>query len=147
MTTRLRTARITLCLALFAALLAGGAAVADETLQDYAKTIKERMPKLLKLKRDGAVGETRDGKVAVVKDADADDEVTGLVQAENADRAGVYAIIAKKEGTSPEKVGRLNGLRNFRKAEKGAWLRGADGKWFRKTTDAGAPPEGVEEPQ
>ncbi len=108
-------------------LLVGAAGAAD--VAELQKRFAERLPKLAKAKSDGKLGEVFNGYVEAVKgDADLKD----LIGEENADRRALYEIIAKKQGISPEKIGELNGARNFQRAKPGEWLKGKDGKWEQK---------------
>lgn len=101
-----------------------------QTLDELRERFAERYPELVKAKREGVIGETWSGGVAVVRDAD--EERQKLVREENADRKRLYEIIAEREDTTPELVGRRNARRNFQRAEEGDYLRDENGNWYRK---------------
>ena len=52
--------------------------------------------------------------------------------AENVDRKLVYEAIAKKQGTTPEVVGKHRAAQIADKALPGEWLQDANGKWYKK---------------
>ena len=115
---------------------------------DDAATIKkhmaERKPKIETLKKAGSVGEAKTGYLeAMKKDKDGKDvklseDDTKLIDAENADRKAVYAAIAKKEGSTVEKVGELRAKQIRSKAPEGEFIQGADGKWIKAPKPAPA---------
>ena len=106
---------------------------------DDAATIKknmaERKPKIEALKKAGSVGENKAGYLeAMPKDKDdkevkLSDDDKKLIEAENADRKVVYAAIAKKEGSTVDKVGELRAKQIRSKAAEGEFIQGEDGKW------------------
>ena len=108
---------------------------------DDAATIKknmaERKPKIETLKKAGSVGENKDGYLEAMKKDKDDKEVklsdddTKLIEAENKDRKAVYAAIAKKEGSTVEKVGELRAKQIRSKAAEGEFIQGEDGKWIK----------------
>jgi uncharacterized protein len=108
-------------------LLPASASGAD--MQELQQRFKERFAKLQELKSAGTIGETSEGFVEFVKDKSSD--AAKLVEAENSDRRELYALLAKDEGTTAERVGRRNAQRNFDRARSGEWLRKA-GKWEQK---------------
>ena len=115
---------------------------------DDAATIKkhmaERKPKIETLKKAGSVGEAKTGYLeAMKKDKDGKDvklseDDTKLIDAENADRKAVYAAIAKKEGSTVEKVGELRAKQIRSKAPEGEFIQGEDGKWIKAPKPAPA---------
>ena len=106
---------------------------------DDAATIKKNMadrkPKIEALKKAGTVGENKAGYLeAMPKDKDdkevkLSDDDKKLIEAENADRKAVYAAIAKKEGSTVDKVGELRAKQIRSKAAEGEFIQGEDGKW------------------
>ena len=108
---------------------------------DDAATIKknmaERKPKIETLKKAGSVGENKDGYLEAMKKDKDDKEVKlsdddkKLIEAENADRKVVYAAIAKKEGSTVDKVGELRAKQIRSKAAEGEFIQGEDGKWVK----------------
>jgi len=117
----------------------------DPQQQELAR-LKERMraryADLERMRDAGKVGETWDGKVAVVKATyesekvdpkDAQSQTVGqLVAAENGDRDRLYAILAKELKTTAAEVAEQNGLRNLAKAGPDHWLRLKDGRWVQR---------------
>ena len=108
---------------------------------DDAATIKKNMadrkPKIEVLKKAGSVGENKDGYLEAMKKDKDDKEVklsdddTKLIEAENKDRKAVYAAIAKKEGSTVDKVGELRAKQIRSKAAEGEFIQGEDGKWIK----------------
>ena len=115
---------------------------------DDAATIKKNMadrkPKIEVLKKAGSVGENKDGYLeAMKKDKDnkevkLSDDDTKLIEAENKDRKAVYAAIAKKEGSTVDKVGELRAKQIRSKANEGDFIQGEDGKWIKAPKPAPA---------
>jgi len=129
-TTTTRRSFVTLlCSAALGAVLIAAPAVADE-LDDLKQRFKERAGELLTLKNAGKIGETYLGYVEAVKGGLSAAEQK-IVDAENADRKKLYTIIAKQQGTTPQRVAERNALRNFSNADKGHWLKSKDG-WMQK---------------
>jgi uncharacterized protein YdbL (DUF1318 family) len=104
----------------------------DPKLKELQERFKQRYEQIRALKKQGAVGETYEGYLDYVTDKKPDD-AKKLVDAENADRKELYESIAKNEGTTTEKVAERNAKRNFSKATAGEFLKGADGKWTKKS--------------
>ncbi|MFP4058361.1 MAG: YdbL family protein [Candidatus Brocadiia bacterium] len=138
-----RRSALALLVGAFALLAVAPRAGADsaEVLQ---KRIAQRRPAIQKLKDQGKVGETYEGLVEAVKDeylketvklGDKKMTVGQLLGEENADRKAVYKLIAKKLGVDPDVVARRKAERTFKTAEPGEYLKGKDGKWFRKKKD------------
>ena len=105
---------------------------------DDAATIKkhmaERKPKIEVLKKAGSVGENKAGYLEVMKDKDGkdvkiEDADKKVVEDENKDRRTVYNAIAKKEGSTVDKVGELRAKQIRSKAAEGEFIQGEDGKW------------------
>ena len=115
---------------------------------DDAATIKKNMadrkPKIEVLKKAGSVGENKDGYLEAMKKDKNDKEVklsddeNKLIEAENKDRKAVYAAIAKKEGSTVEKVGELRAKQIRSKAAEGEFIQGEDGKWVKAPKPAPA---------
>jgi uncharacterized protein YdbL (DUF1318 family) len=91
--------------------------------------MRERVPALDRLKATGAVGEANTGLVAV-RTASADTEA--LVAAENADRAVLFADLARRNGGTVEAAGREFARQLARASKPGVWLQRDDGTWYRK---------------
>ena len=109
---------------------------------DDAATIKknmaERKPKIETLKKAGTVGENKDGYLEAMKDAKLEDADKKLLEDENKDRKVVYAAIAKKEGSTVDKVGELRAKQIRSKANEGDFIQGEDGKWVKAPKPAPA---------
>ena len=102
---------------------------------DDAATIKknmaERKPKIEVLKKAGSIGENKTGYLEVMKDVKLEDADNKLVEAENKDRKVVYAAIAKKEGSTVDKVGELRAKQIRAKAAEGEYIQGEDDQWIK----------------
>ena len=114
---------------------------------DDAATIKKNMadrkPKIETLKKAGSVGENKAGYLEVMKDKDGkdvkiEDADKKVVEDENKDRKAVYAAIAKKEGSTVDKVGELRAKQIRSKANEGEFIQGEDGKWIKAPKSAPA---------
>ena len=108
----------------------GSAAVV--TAQDLGP-IKERMEariaSLDALKVGGVLGENNRGFLEVRAEHGTAKEVAA---AENADRAAVYAAIAKKTGVSAESVGAARAKQIATASKPGVWVQREDGGWYKK---------------
>ena len=102
---------------------------------DDAATIKknmaERKPKIETLKKAGSIGENKAGYLEAMKDVKLEDADKKLLEDENKDRKVVYAAIAKKEGSTVDKVGELRAKQIRSKAAEGEYIQGEDGKWVK----------------
>ena len=109
---------------------------------DDAATIKknmaERKPKIETLKKAGSIGENKSGYLEAMKDAKLEDADKKLLEDENKDRKVVYAAIAKKEGSTVDKVGELRAKQIRSKAAEGDYIQGEDGKWVKAPKPAPA---------
>ena len=112
---------------------------------DDAATIKKNMadrkPKIEVLKKAGSVGENKDGYLEAMKDSKLEDADKKLLEDENKDRKVVYTAIAKKEGSTVEKVGELRAKQIRSKAAEGEFIQGEDGKWVKAPKPAEKPAE------
>lgn len=88
-----------------------------------------RKPTIDGLKNKGIVGEGNDGYLHFRQKTG---EGSKVVKAENNDRMVVYSAIAKKQGTTPEKVGKRRALQIAGIAAAGQWLQKGDGTWYKK---------------
>lgn len=95
-------------------------------------TIKARMAdrvaKIDKLKKDQVVGESNAGLLEF--QGPKQDE--GLVNAENADRKAVYAIIAQRTGTSAAQVAKQRAEEIRRQSVAGVMVQLPNGAWIEK---------------
>ena len=109
---------------------------------DDAATIKknmaERKLKIEVLKKAGTIGENKSGYLEAMKDAKLEDADKKLLEDENKDRKVVYAAIAKKEGSTVDKVGELRAKQIRSKAAEGEYIQGEDGKWIKAPKPAPA---------
>ena len=96
---------------------------------DIKIRMKNRLPTILELKAQGIVGENNTGYLEFIGGKR---EKADVVAAENEDRKTVYAAIAKQQGTTVELVGKRRALQISQKADPGAWLQDASGKWYQK---------------
>ncbi len=98
-----------------------------------AASVKERManrlPAIILLKDKGLLGEDNKGYLAYVKESRPQQD---MVRAENADRAKVYAAIAKKQNVTVDLVGSRRAKMLFERGKKGYWFQQQDGKWVQK---------------
>ncbi len=119
-------ARSLLC----AALVSVPAIVAHaSTFEAATAAMRERVPALDRAKAAGAVGEANTGLVAVRTPSP---EIQALVAAENADRAVVFAELARRNGGTAEAAAREFARQMARASKPGVWLQREDGTWFRK---------------
>lgn len=95
---------------------------------DIKERMKQRLPAIVKMKKEGIIGENARGYLEYVSKAMHQD----VVQDENRDRKTVYGIIAKQQGVDIEKVEKLRAVQIFKKADKGDYLKNDAGKWYRK---------------
>lgn len=90
----------------------------------------ERLPAIRQYKDAGKIGETTAGLLEAVTSVDA--TIQNLINAENADRQALYALIAKDQGTDAATVANRAARRNYEKANAGDYLKTATGEWKRK---------------
>lgn len=99
----------------------------------HSASIKEQMaariPALNALKDQGVIGENNKG---FVEYRTADKPEQALVQAENNDRAAVYAAIGKSQGASPALVGERRAAMIAENGQAGQWFQKPDGTWYKK---------------
>lgn len=102
-------------------------------IADTPAEIKGRMAQRLSaiddFKSKQAIGENNRGFVEVRQAAPGADAV---VSDENRDREAVYALIAKKEGSTPDAVGRARAKQIAEGSRSGVWLQDDAGKWYKK---------------
>ena len=115
---------------LFALVCAAPVMAQDSEMAELQKRFKARDGEVRKLKSAGTVGETSEGYLDFVESRDKDG--AKVVDDENADRRKLYKLIAEKEGTTPDKVAKINAKRNFERARAGEFLK-EEGKWRKKS--------------
>ena len=91
--------------------------------------MRERVPAIDKLKAAGAVGEANTGLLAVRTPGEEADKV---VAAENADRAVLFAELAKKANGTAESAGKEVARQLAKASKPGVWLQREDGGWYKK---------------
>jgi uncharacterized protein len=115
-----------LFLALLCLSLAAGTARA-ESLGDIRARMEKRVSQVDQLKKAGVLGEDNRGFLDVRAGND-----QGVVAAENADRAVVYAAIAQKTGTTADEVGRARAKQIATASAAGVWVQAENGQWAKK---------------
>ena len=103
-------------------------AQADDTAAAKAG-MRERVAVIDRLKEAGAVGEANTGLLAVRAPGA---EAERVVAAENADRAVIFAELAKRGGGTPEAAGRLFARQMATASKPGVWLQRENGQWYKK---------------
>ena len=113
--------------------LAMGLALAPLARAQDLGAIKQRMEARITtldaLKNGGAVGETNQGLVEVRA---AQGDAAAVVAAENADRLGVYEVIARKTGSTVAAVGGARAKQIAAGSKAGVWVQKEDGTWAKK---------------
>ena len=94
---------------------------------DIKERMKERLPIITALKTKGFVGENNRGFLEFLK---AEKPHQDDVKAENRDRLTVYKIIAERQKTTPDLVGRQRAAQIAQREPKGNWVQDAGGKWL-----------------
>ena len=120
-----RHAKLAIFLMIFSLIAVSSAAWAGGIKERMAK----RLPVIVDLKARGVVGENNQGYLEYLKGAK---EKNAAVKAENADRRAIYTAIAKKQGTSPDHVGKRRAMQIAEKAKPGEWLQNKKGQWQKK---------------
>jgi uncharacterized protein len=120
-----------LCIVMATVLIGFSASIVQaDTKAEVLKRMGTRLADLLKAKADGKAGEVWNGTIEAVKGAD--ETLTNLLAAENADRAMYFDIKAKETGGTAALAGEAFGKDMFDRAKKGEFLKGKDGQWRQK---------------
>ncbi len=98
-------------------------------VNESLKNMENRLPEIIALKKDKAIGENNNGYLALLKETP---KAQALVQAENNDRKIIYASLAEKHGISTEQIGKQRALQIHQIAIKGTMLQDGSGKWYEK---------------
>lgn len=115
---------------LLLAALCATAVVAPAASLDQAKAgMRERVPAIDKLKAAGAVGEANTGLLHVRTPGG---ETDAIAAAENADRAVLFAELAKRNGGTPEAAGKEFARQLAKATKPGVWVQREDGGWYKK---------------
>ncbi len=107
----------------------GTIAAAAEDLGAVKARMTQRISQIDQLKSTGAIGETNRGMLDV---RDGGGDAASVVSAENADRATVYAAIAKQTGSTADQVGRARARQIATASAPGVWLQRDNGEWYKK---------------
>ena len=104
--------------------------------------MEQRLPEIIKAKKDGRIGETFDGYLDTVPAAavQGDAALSELVKAENADRLTYYQAVARSAQSSVAYVGELSAMKRFEAALPGEYLRYRDGQWKQKSASPATAP-------
>ena len=118
---------IILSIIIFAGFLSNAAAFAGAN--EVKERMKNRLPTILSLKKQGIIGENNKGLLEFVG---SQKDKQDIIEAENSDRRKVYEAIAQKQGVTAESVGQRRALQIANNANPGDWLQDANGKWYQK---------------
>ena len=127
---------LALSIAAFALVFAVPQALSADDAATIKKNMADRKPKIEALKKAGSIGENKTGYLEAMKDAKLEEADKKLVEDENKDRKTVYAAIAKKEGSTVDKVGELRAKKIHSNAKEGEYIQGEDGKWVKASKPA-----------
>jgi uncharacterized protein len=97
--------------------------------QGIKERMKERLPVIAALKKQGIVGENNRGYLSFVGSEKKQEQV---VAAENRDREKIYAHIAAQQGTKLEVVEKNRALQLAERAAPGTYIQKPDGTWVKK---------------
>jgi uncharacterized protein YdbL (DUF1318 family) len=117
-----------LFLALVTCLAVSSAVYAADAAQAKAQ-MRERVASIDQLKLAEAVGETNRGFLEVRKP---EGNAASVVEAENRDRAIVFAETAARTGSTADVVGRSFARQIAAASAPGVWLQRDDGTWYKK---------------
>jgi len=122
--------RAAVVLLALAGLLTPASIAAADTAEELQKRINARHPKIEKIKDEGKVGETETGYLEAVNGQSLDAKAQSLMEAENGDRAKVYALIAAKYDTDADQVAKQAAKKHIASSDPGQWVK-TGGKWKR----------------
>jgi uncharacterized protein YdbL (DUF1318 family) len=113
--------------------------VSTAAIRALKESMKQRAPKLKPQLASGKLGLGKDGMLVVRDLGDLglreQAEVRRLVEAENRDRASLYAEIAKANDFGADRVADISAIfaETWKeKAESGWWVQNTDGTWSRR---------------
>lgn len=109
-------------------LLSGGAFAQDADA--ITRSIKERLPQVDAMKREGLVGESNAGYLA--PRGDLSPEQQKILEEENSDRRSLYEIVARRAGTEVTVVEENRAKQIRERSPRGIWLQSPEGRWFQK---------------
>lgn len=114
----------------FVFVLGAGAAAVQAQDPGLKARMEQRLGSVDSLKDRRLVGENNRGLLEPRGSLTPDDEK--VMSDENADRAAVYAFIARQTNTSPEVVGRMRAERIAQSSKPGVWIQAPNGQWYQK---------------
>jgi uncharacterized protein YdbL (DUF1318 family) len=97
--------------------------------QGIKERMKDRLPVIAELKKQGIVGEDNQGYLAFVGDVKTHET---LIEQENQDRQTIYAQIAAQQNTSISVVEKNRALQLAERAAPGTYVQNPDGTWVKK---------------
>jgi uncharacterized protein YdbL (DUF1318 family) len=97
--------------------------------QGIKERMKDRLPVIAELKKQGIVGEDNRGYLAFVGDVKTHET---LIEQENQDRQTIYAQIAAQQNTSISVVEKNRALQLAERAAPGTYVQNPDGTWVKK---------------
>lgn len=97
--------------------------------QEIKERMKERLPVIAELKKQGIVGETNRGYLAFVGTEKSHED---LIAQENQDRKAIYTRIAAQQNTSVSVVEKNRALQLAERAAPGTYVQSPDGTWVKK---------------
>ena len=112
------------------ALAAAATNLYAEDLGAVKQRMDQRVAAIDALKQRGAIGENNRGYLEARGSLSGDE--SRLVPAENADRATVYAALARQTGSTADQVGRARAKYIAQNSTPGVWLQDETGRWYRK---------------
>jgi len=98
-------------------------------IKEKKPAMEARLGSINELKAQGIIGEDNKGFLAFVGSSK---EGEDIVKEENADRAYIYAAIAKKQGAAVDLVSSRRALRLADRAKAGEYVQDAKGVWVKK---------------
>lgn len=98
-------------------------------IKEKKPAMEARLGSINELKAQGIIGEDNKGFLAFVGSSK---EGEDIIKEENADRAYIYAAIAKKQGAAVELVSSRRALRLADRAKAGEYIQDAKGVWGKK---------------
>jgi uncharacterized protein YdbL (DUF1318 family) len=105
------------------------AAAGPVLAQGIKERMKERLPVIAELKKQGIVGESNRGYLAFVGTEKSHE---ALISEENQDRKTIYAHIAEQQNTSLSVVEKNRALQLAERAAPGTYVQKPDGTWVKK---------------
>ncbi len=114
---------------IFLGILALTAAAGPGLAQGIKERMKERLPVIAELKKQGIVGENNQGYLAFVGEAKRHET---LIVQENQDRKLIYTHIAEQQNTSVSIVEKNRALQLTERAAPGTYIQKPDGSWVIK---------------